>query len=55
MRDGAHDFDFNIGVWHTHIKRILDPLSGATKSIGKTWEINRINKYTRIADTSNGQ
>jgi hypothetical protein len=33
MRDGAHDFDFNIGVWHTHIKRILDPLSGATKSI----------------------
>jgi hypothetical protein len=32
-RDGAHDFDFNIGVWHTHIKRIMDPLSGATKSI----------------------
>jgi hypothetical protein len=26
-RDGAHDFDFNIGVWHTHIKRIADPLS----------------------------
>jgi hypothetical protein len=26
-RDGRHDFDFNVGVWRTHIKRILDPLS----------------------------
>ncbi|HEY2461779.1 MAG TPA: hypothetical protein VGI16_13285 [Candidatus Acidoferrum sp.] len=33
VRDGQHDFDFNIGVWHTHIKRILDPLSGSTHSI----------------------
>jgi hypothetical protein len=32
-RDGQHDFDFNIGVWHTHIHRILDPLSGSTHSI----------------------
>jgi hypothetical protein len=32
-RDGQHDFDFNIGVWHTHIRRVLDPLSGSTKSI----------------------
>jgi hypothetical protein len=32
-RDGQHDFDFNIGVWKTHIKRVLDPLSGSTKSI----------------------
>jgi hypothetical protein len=32
-RDGQHDFDFNFGVWNTHIKRILDPLSGATHSI----------------------
>jgi len=30
--DGQHDFDFNIGVWHTHIKRILDPLSGSSES-----------------------
>ena len=28
--DGQHDFDFNIGVWHTQIHRILDPLSGET-------------------------
>jgi hypothetical protein len=32
-RDGQHDFDFNIGVWHTQIKRVLDPLSGSTKSV----------------------
>ncbi|MEO7208700.1 MAG: hypothetical protein ABI356_06845 [Steroidobacteraceae bacterium] len=32
-RDGQHDFDFNFGTWKSHIKRILDPLSGSTKSI----------------------
>ena len=32
-RDGQHDFDFNVGVWKTHIKRILDPLSSASHSI----------------------
>jgi hypothetical protein len=32
-RDGQHDFDFNVGVWHTHIRRVLDPLSGSDKSI----------------------
>jgi hypothetical protein len=32
-RDGQHDFDFNIGVWKTHIKRVLDPLSGSANSI----------------------
>lgn len=32
-RDGQHDFDFNFGTWNSHIKRILDPLSGSSKSI----------------------
>ncbi len=32
-RDGSHDFDFNIGVWHTHIRRVLDPLSGSSDSM----------------------
>lgn len=32
-RDGQHDFDFNIGVWRTHIKRVLDPFAGAGNSI----------------------
>ena len=33
VRDGSHDFDFNVGVWHTHIRRVLDPLSGSPDSI----------------------
>ena len=32
-REGQHDFDFNFGVWKTHIKRVLEPLSGSNKSI----------------------
>lgn len=32
-RDGQHDFDFDIGVWQTHIKRVLDPLSGSADSV----------------------
>jgi hypothetical protein len=27
--DGAHDFDFLIGSWKAHLRRRLDPLSGA--------------------------
>ena len=26
--DGQHDFDFNIGVWRTHIRRVLDERPG---------------------------
>jgi hypothetical protein len=33
LRDGQHDFDFNIGAWKTHIKRVVDPLSGSSNSI----------------------
>jgi hypothetical protein len=28
-RDGQHDFDFNIGKWKVHIRRLLHPLSGS--------------------------
>ena len=28
-RDGQHDFDFNIGAWNTHIKRLPHPLTGS--------------------------
>ena len=28
-RDGQHDFDFNIGTWNTHIKRLQHPLTGS--------------------------
>jgi hypothetical protein len=45
-RDGQHDFDFNIGTWKTHIKRILDPFSGGshfvelngTVTVRKVWD-----------------
>lgn len=44
--DGAHDFDFNLGSWHTHIRRLLHPLSGShawaaydgTVTVRKVWD-----------------
>jgi hypothetical protein len=30
VRDGSRDFDFEIGQWSTHLKRLLHPLSGST-------------------------
>jgi hypothetical protein len=32
-QDGSHDFDFNFGVWHTHIRRILDPFDPSSHSM----------------------
>jgi hypothetical protein len=32
-RDGRHDFDFNFGVWKTHIRRILNPFANSPESI----------------------
>jgi len=33
LRDGAHDFDFDVGTWHTHITRVLDPYTSGSGSI----------------------
>jgi hypothetical protein len=43
-RDGQHDFDFNIGVWHTHIKRALDPFasSSATVELNGTVTVRKV-------------
>lgn len=30
-RDGRRDFDFEIGVWNTHLRRLVRPLSGSTE------------------------
>jgi len=30
QRDGQHDFDFDLGTWKTHVKRLARPLSGST-------------------------
>jgi hypothetical protein len=29
-QDGRHDFDFHMGVWKTHISRLIHPLSGSS-------------------------
>jgi hypothetical protein len=36
VHDGQHDFDFNIGVWHTHITRTIDPFASSSKSVEMT-------------------
>jgi hypothetical protein len=30
LRDGQHDFDFDLGNWKTHSSRLLHPLTGST-------------------------
>jgi hypothetical protein len=43
--DGAHDFDWEIGTWKTHVKRLLHPLTGSntwaeydgSSAIRKVW------------------
>jgi hypothetical protein len=29
LRDGSHDFDFAVGTWKTHIRRLVHPLAGS--------------------------
>ncbi|MGZ5198604.1 MAG: DUF1579 family protein [Telluria sp.] len=33
VHDGQHDFDFNLGTWKTHIRRLVHPLSGDQSSV----------------------
>jgi hypothetical protein len=34
LHDGSHDFDFHMGVWKTHISRLIHPLSGSSQWTG---------------------
>jgi hypothetical protein len=46
LRDGQHDFDFNIGIWNTHISRLVKPLTGS-----KTWvDLNGIVTVRKVWD-----
>jgi hypothetical protein len=56
-RDGQNDFDFEIGTWKTHLKRLLNPLSGSTSwveyegttVVRKVWN-GRANLVELVAD-----
>ena len=60
-RDGQHDFDFHIGTWKTHLKRLLHPLTGSntwveyegTTVVRKVWD-GRANLAELRADSSAG-
>ncbi len=61
-RDGQHDFDFEIGVWKTHLKRLVHPLSGSsswieldgTTVVRKVWN-GRANLAELVADSPSGR
>jgi hypothetical protein len=56
-RDGQHDFDFEIGTWKTHLKRLVNPLTGSktwveyegTTVVRKVWN-GRANLVELVAD-----
>jgi hypothetical protein len=56
-RDGARDFDFEIGTWNTRLKRLVHPLSGSdewaeytgTTIVSKVWN-GRANLVELVAD-----
>lgn len=55
--NGQHDFDFEIGIWKTHLSRLLHPLTGSTKwveykgttVVRKVWN-GRANLVELVAD-----
>ena len=57
VRDGSRDFDFEIGTWKTHLKRLVHPLSGSstwveydgTTLVRKIWN-GRANLVELVAD-----
>jgi hypothetical protein len=60
-RDGQHDFDFEIGAWKTHLRRLVHPLSGSsdwveldgTTMVSKVWD-GRANLAELTTDAASG-
>ena len=60
-RDGQKDFDFDIGVWKTHLRRLLHPLTGSatwveldgTTVVRKIWN-GRANLAELETDAASG-
>lgn len=60
-RDGQHDFDFEIGTWKTHVRRLQHPLTGSTTwveydgitVVRKVWD-GRANLLELEADGTGG-
>jgi hypothetical protein len=48
QRDGAHDFDFLIGDWKAHVKRLPDRLVGSNAWI----EYDGISRHKKILDSN---
>lgn len=48
QRDGSHDFDFLIGDWRAHVRRLPDRLNGSS-----TWvEYNGISNHKKLLDSN---
>ena len=47
-RDGSHDFDFLIGDWKAHVRRLPDRLVGSTQWI----EYDGISRHKKILDSN---
>jgi hypothetical protein len=46
VRDGQHDFDFEIGSWKTHLRRRLRPLTGSTEWV----ELDGVSRVRKVWD-----
>jgi hypothetical protein len=46
--DGSHDFDFLIGDWKAHVRRLPDRLNGSTQWI----EYDGISKHKKLLDSN---
>jgi hypothetical protein len=60
-RDGQHDFDFEMGAWKTHLRRLVHPLTGSstwveyegTSVVRKVWN-GRANLLELVAEGAAG-